>query len=143
MSSLFKHIVLMLFGLCGVLVVQARLPLDESNAAFLILAAVSISSVILAVVGASLVRRYDFVWIALPAAIYATALFALITRADLLSGPVLMTSAGAILVMAGTAWIATRSSTQSYAPVWRSTAKRGRVMFAPWHPTVQALRNTA
>ncbi len=110
MSSLFKHIVLMLFGLCGVLVVQARLPLDESNAAFLILAAVSIGSVILAVVGASLVRRYDFVWIAVPAAIYATALFALITRADLLSGPVLMTSAGAILVMAGTAWIATRSA---------------------------------
>ncbi len=110
MSSLFKHIVLVLLGLCGVLVVQARLPLDESNAAFLILAAVSIGSIILAFVGASLARRYEFVWIAAPAAIYATALIALVTRADQLSGTVLANSVSAILVMAGTAWLATRSA---------------------------------
>ena len=79
MSSLFKHIVLVLLGLCGVLVVQARLPFDESNAAFLILAAVSVGNIMLAFVGASLARRHDFVWIAAPVAIYAAALIALVT----------------------------------------------------------------
>ena len=110
MSSLFKHIVLILLGLCGILVVQVRLPFDESSAAFLILAAVSIGNIILAFVGASLARRYEFVWIAAPAAIYATVLVALVIRADQLSGTVLANSASAILVMAGTAWLATRSA---------------------------------
>ena len=110
MSSLVKHIVLVLLGLCGVIAVQTGLPLDEPNAAFLILAAVSIGSVMLAFAGASLARRHDLVWIAAPVAIYAAALLVLVMRAGPPSGAVLATSAGAVLVMAGTAWLAARSA---------------------------------
>ena len=109
MSSLFKHIVLVLLGLCTIFVVQTRLPLDEPNAALLILAAVSIGGVILAFVGASLTHRHDFVWIAAPVAIYAAALITLVIGADQFSVAVLATSAGAILAMAGTTWLAARS----------------------------------
>lgn len=110
MSSLVKHIVLVLLGLCGVFVVQTSLPLDEHNAALLILAAISIGSVILAFVGASLARRHYFVWVATSVAIYAAALVTLVTRAGQLSGTVFATSVSAILLMAGTAWLATRSA---------------------------------
>ena len=110
MSSLVKHIVLVLLCLCGVLVVQTFLLLDSPNAAILILAAVSISGVILAFAGASLARRHDFVWIAAPVAIYTAALITVIIRADQLSGAVLATSAVAILAMAGTAWFSVRSA---------------------------------
>lgn len=110
MSSLVKHIVLVLLGLCVILTVQAHLSLYEPNAAHLVLAAVPIGSVILAFVGASLARHHDFVWIAAPVAIYAVALIALVTRVDQLSSAVLATSAGAILVMAGTTWLAARSA---------------------------------
>ncbi len=110
MSSLFKHIVLVLLGLCGVLVVQTRLPLDDSNVIPLILAAVSIGGVILAFVGASLARRHDFVWIAAPVTIYGAALLALVSQAGELSGIALATFTAAILVMTGTAWLAVRSA---------------------------------
>ena len=95
MSSLVKHIVLVLLGLCVALAVQAHLPLYEPNATHLILAAVSIGSVVLAFVGVSLARHHDFVWIAAPVAIYAAALIALVTRVDQPSGAVFATSAGA------------------------------------------------
>lgn len=110
MSSLFKHIVLVLLGLCGVLVVQTRLPLGDWNAVPLILAAVSIGGVILAFVGASLARRHNYVWIAAPVAIYGAALLALVAPAGEFAGVVLATSAAAILVMTGTAWLAVRSA---------------------------------
>jgi len=110
MSSLVKHVVLVLLGLCAVLAVQAYLPLYEPNVVFLTLAAVSIGGVILAFVGASLARQHEFIWIAAPVAIYAAALIALVARTGQLSGAVLATSAGAILVMAGTTWLAARSA---------------------------------
>jgi hypothetical protein len=105
-----KHIVLVLVGLCVILVVQTRLPVDGSHATALTLAAVSIGGVILAFVGANLTRRHEFVWIVAPAAIYATTLIALITRANQFSGAVLAASAVAIFVMAGTAWFAARAA---------------------------------
>jgi len=110
MSSVVKHIILVFLGLCAILIVQTRLPLDESNAVPLFLAAVAIGGVILAFVGASLARRYDFVWIAAPVAIYGAALLTLVARAGALSGMVLATSAVVILIMAGTTWIAARSA---------------------------------
>jgi len=110
MSFLIKHIILVFLGLCAVLIAQAQLPLNDFNAAIMILMTVSISSVILAFVGVSLSRHHDFAWIAATVAIYAAALIAVVLRVDQLSIAILWPSAGAIFFMAGTTWLAVRAA---------------------------------
>ena len=110
MSSLVKHIIVVLLGLCAALIVQTHLPLDEPKAAPLFLTAISIGGIILAFLGASLTRRHDFVWIAAPVAIYSAALIALVMQADQYTFAVLSISAGAVLLVAGTTWTTVRSA---------------------------------
>jgi len=110
MSSLVKHIVLILLGLCGVLILQTFLLADGPNAAHLILAAASIGTVIVAFAGASQTHRHRLVWIAAPVAIYAAVLLAMVMWANPLSVTMLAACAAAILLMAGTAWFSVRSA---------------------------------